>query len=166
MEPATDFRYVDLKDVDPNFTLLDPEVYNLRITKVEIKTYEIKAGSAAVTSGRANPGDEGQFINFNFTVVGHSKFTGRKIFDSLFPSDFTLKCLKRLEEATGIPQNVAMEEWFAKLSSEQPVVKLQVERVPDLIKGLPNPKTAKSDGTPGDVNKIAWKSGVQSGDVS
>lgn len=166
MEPALDFRYVDLKDVDPNFTLLDTEFYNLRITKAEIKTYVVKADSAAVRNGKAAPGDEGRYINFALTVVDHPKFTGRKIFETLFPSEFAFKCLKRIEEATGIPQVSSMEDWLATLSTTQPTVKLQVEQIPDLMKdGSPNPKNVKSDGSAGNKNQVNWRSGVQPGDV-
>jgi hypothetical protein len=165
MDPSLDFRYVDLKDVDPNFTLLDPEYYNLRITKAELRTYNVKADSAAVIAGKATVGEERAFINFAFTVVGHDKFTGRKLFESLFPSEFSFKCLKRIEEATGVQQKSSLEDWLAELTQIQPVIKLNVEKVPDVIKGIPNPKTVRPDGTPGDKNQVAWKSGVAVSDI-
>jgi hypothetical protein len=160
-----DFRYIDLKDIDPNFTLLDPEFYNLRITKAEIKTYLIKDGSAAVRKGTANVGDEGTYLNFAFTVVDHQKFTGRKHWESLFPSDFSFKCLKRIEEATGVQQTGSMEDWLSQLTAIGPTVKLKVDKVPDVNRdGTPNQKTMKADGTPGEKNVVDWKAGVAPGD--
>lgn len=166
MDPVLDFRYAELRDVDPNFTLLDgPEFYNFRITKAELKSYQVKAESAAVRDGKANAGDDASFINFTLTVVEHPKFTGRKIFEAIFPSDFSLKILKRIEQATGVEQTASMEDWLAQLTSIQPTVKVLVEQVPDLIKGVANPKNTKPDGSPGNKNQVSWKSGVQPGDV-
>lgn len=166
MDPVLDFRYADLKDVDPNFTLLDgPEFYNFRITKAELKSYVVKAESAAVRDGKATAGDEGHYINFALTVVEHPKFTGRKIFETIFPSDFSLKILKRIEQATGVEQTASMENWLVQLTTIQPTIKVLVEQVPDLMKGQPNPKTQKPDGSPGNKNQVSWKSGVQPGDV-
>lgn len=159
-----DFRYVDLKDIDPNFTLLDPEFYNLRITKAELQGYEVKAGSAAALRGEP-VGTQKAFVKIAFTVVDHQKFTGRKIWESLFPSDFSFKCLKRIEEATGVPFT-DMEGWLVELTNTAPVVKLKVDKVQDVMRdGTPNQKTMKSDGTPGDKNQVDWRAGVQQGDV-
>ena len=70
-EPVTDFRYVNLADVDPNFELLDPEVYDLIISKAELRTYTAKTANPA--KGIA-VGDPGTYISFMFTVTNHPKF--------------------------------------------------------------------------------------------
>lgn len=145
--------------------MLDSEFYNLRITKAEFKTYLIKAGSAAVRNGTANVGDEATYINLAFTVVDHQKFTGRKHWEPIFPSDFSLKCLKRVEEATGVQQTGSMEDWLSQLTAIGPTVKLKVDKVPDVMRdGTPNPKTVKSDGTAAEKNVVDWKAGVAPGD--
>jgi hypothetical protein len=161
MEPQNSFRYTDLKDVDPNFTLLDgPEVYALRITKAEFKTYIAKTTTKTQTAG-----EEVEYIQLTFTVANHPKFTGRKHWESFFgaaPDSFSLKCLKRIEEATGVAQTGSMEDWLKELSNIQPIVRLQIDRVPDVNRdGTPNERTKKADGTPGEKNVVNWKAGVQ-----
>jgi hypothetical protein len=159
MEQTMGFEYVDLKDVDPNFTLLDgPEVYSLRITKAEMPTYIAKT-----TTKNQTAGDEVKYIKFTFTVVNHNKFTGRKHWEPLFgANDFNLKTLKRIEEATGVEQTGSLESWLGQLSAIQPVVKLQIDQVPDVNRdGTPNPQNCKPDGSPKNKNVVNWRAGVQ-----
>jgi hypothetical protein len=155
-----EFQYVDLNQVDPNFSLLDEEVYNFVISKAERKPYG--------TEGKSR-------IVFTLTVTQHQKFAGRKLFPSLFFSEFTLKSLRRIADATGVPQTPGdMDGWLKDLSTIQPPVKLKVIKVPDgkttkdkvtneLI-FTPNPNTVKTDGTPDTVNAVDWKAGVLPGD--
>lgn len=158
MEPIVGFDYVNLHDVDPNFTLLDgPEMYSLRITKAELPTYVAKT-----TNKNQTIGDLVKYVKLTFTVTDHPKFTGRKHWESLFFSDFTLKTLRRIMEATGIDQTGSLEEWFALVSQIQPVVKLQIDQVPDVNRdGTPNPQTVNPDGTPRSKNVVNWRAGVQ-----
>lgn len=158
MEQIISFDYVDLHDVDPNFTLLDgPEVYSLRITKAEMPTYVAKTTTKSQTAG-----DSVKYVKLTFTVTDHPKFTGRKHWESLFFSDFTLKTLRRIMEATGVDQTGTLEEWLASITQIQPVVKLQVEQVPDVNRdGTPNPQTVNPDGTPRPKNVVNWRAGVQ-----
>lgn len=153
-----DFEYADLKHVDPNFTLLDgPEVYAFRITKAEIAKYVAKK-----TTERQTAGQEVSYIKLTLTVTDHNKFTGRKIWEPLFYSEFSLKILKRIEQATGVEQTGSMTDWLTELSNIQPVIRLQVDQVPDVDReGNPNPKNVKPDGTPGLKNVVNWKAGVQ-----
>jgi hypothetical protein len=155
---TVDFRYVDLKDVDPNFTLLDPEMYDLRITKAELVTYVSKHDTKTLKTG-----EEGTYFKFAFTVVDHPKFTGRKIWETLFPSEFSLKILRRIADNTGISQSGSLEDWCKEVTQISPTVKLMVDKVPDTIgkDGVPNPRTQKADGTASDKNVINWRAGVQ-----
>lgn len=162
MEPVLDFRYVDLKDIDPNFTMLDPEWYDLRISKAELATYEAKKDTKTHKMG-----DTCTRIDLAFTVVDHPKFTGRKIWERLFPNDFSFKVLRRIADNTGIQQTGDLEQWLKELATVGPTIRLYVEKVPDVnFDGTLNPKTAKVDPvtgeqTPGEKNQVAWKMGVQ-----
>jgi hypothetical protein len=158
MEPTTttgveDFRYINLRDVDPNFTLLDgPEFYNLRITKAEFASYTAKKETKS-----QQVGDQVTYTKLTFVVVGHPKFTGRKIWSRIFPGDFGYKVMRRIADATGI-EPTDVENFVGQLNSITPVVKLSVVQVPDNFH-------LKPDGTPGLQNEVDWKSGVQPADV-
>jgi hypothetical protein len=161
MDQVMGFEYVDLKNVDPNFTLLDgPEVYSFRITKAEMPTYIAKKDTATQKAG-----DEVKYIKFTFTVVDHPKYTGRKHWEPLFgANDFNIRILKRIEEATGVVQGGSLASWLEELSTIQPVVKLQIDKVPDgqTLQGVftPNPGNVNADGSARDKNVVNWKSGV------
>lgn len=164
---VTDFRYVDLKEVDPTFELLDPEMYELRISKAEFRTFNYKQDNPAKG---ISAGDEGRYVNMSFTVANHPKFSGRKYFHSFWLNQFDLKNLRRIADAAGVEQKGTMEEWLQSLSSIQPSVRLKIDKVPDTVRqknsdgtyvDVPNPKTANPDGTPQLINKIDWRAGVQ-----
>lgn len=160
MEAPLDFRYVDLKDVDPNFTLLDPEVYNLRIVKAAVEEYVSQKDTKSLKMG-----ETGTRFKMTFSVTDHPKFTGRRIWHTFWPNDFDLKNLRRISDATGVPQTGSLADWGAELTQVQPTVKLLVSKVPDVnFSGVPNPQNTKEDGTPGERNEITFKAGVQSGD--
>jgi hypothetical protein len=146
-------------DVDPTFNPIDADIYNLRLTKAELRSYT-----------DAKSGTEKDRVALAFTVVAHDKYSGRKIFETLFPGNFAFVVLHRLADAVGIPQVGGMEDWLAELTQTQPVVKVSVSKVPDgkTFKDgtfVPNPKTVRPDGTPSDTNRIEWKAGIQPGDV-
>jgi len=156
MEEMTGFEYVHLAEVDPSFTPLPADYYNLKILSAEL--FEGVSGPNA-----KNPGAKYQKVNFQFGVTDHPKFSGRRVFErNLFYNDFTLRILRRIQDATGIVEKDGIPEWLKTLSRIQPTVKLQVVVEPDVnFDGTPNPKNLKGDGSPGDRSVINWKSGVQ-----
>jgi hypothetical protein len=157
---ASEFDYVRLQDIDPSFQALEEDVYNLRILKAEAITYTAKKDTKTAKSG-----DEAVRYSLQFAVQGHPKYSGRRIFETLFPNDFTWKVFRRIMDATGIPQgDLTISDWLVALTQTQPAVRLKVEATPDVLRdGTPNPKNVRPDGSPGLKNVIAWKAGVQPG---
>jgi hypothetical protein len=165
-EQANDFRYINLNEVDPNFDLLDPQVYTFRISKAELRPYTVK--TANPTQG-LSVGDQNVYVNIQFTVTNDPKFSGRKHYESLFPSRVSFKNLRKIQDTTGIPQTSTMEDWLKSLSDIQPSVKLKIDKVEDVryVKGadgkyttVANEHTANADGTPSLKNAVDWKAGV------
>lgn len=118
---VTSFDYTDLNEVDPNFQPIPaPEYYNLRIMKAERRTFTYKTG--------AKQGQDGDLISLTVAVVDHPEYSGRRLFGSLFPSNFSLRALRRIADATGIQQEpkAPIDTWLAALAENQPVVKVQV----------------------------------------
>lgn len=155
------FKYVNLSEIDPNFTPVDEAFYNLRVTKAELRSYVSTKDTKTLKTG-----DTGEYVNFRFTITGHEKFSGRTLFESLFPNEFTFKVLRRVQDATGVQQTGSLEDWLKELTSISPTIKVKITKVPDVYRdGTANPKTAKPDGTPSDKNVVDWKAGVQPGDA-
>ena len=153
MEAVQDWNNVNIQDIDPNFTLLDgPEVYTLRITKGEKKSYIAKKTTATQEAGQEVP-----FVQLTLTVVDHPNFTGRKLWEPLFPGDFGFKTARRIGEATGVMQTGDTDAWLAELTNVQPTIKVLVEQVPDVFK-------SQQTGKPENKNQVHWKAGVQPGD--
>lgn len=158
IDEATSFQYVHLDQIDPSFTTIEEGFYNLKIVSAELREYDVKPGTKAYTG----PGQKGHFINFGFAVTNSPKFAGRRVYATLFENGFDFKVMRRIQDATGVQQNGDTSAWLGKLGSIQPIVKLKVAVVPDVMRdGTPNPKTVKGDGTPGDKNVIEFKAGVQ-----
>lgn len=159
MSEFNTFEYVQLSEVDPNFADVEPGVYNMKILAAEKVNGVTKAGP--------NQGKAYERISLQYAISGHEKFSGRRMFDSLFPNEYTFKILRRLSDNTGIAQEPGepIESWLKKLSTVQPTVKLFVDTVPDVsFSGVPNEKNLKSDGTPGNKTVINYKKGISPGD--
>lgn len=151
MSEVVSFDHVDLTSIDPSFQAVDQKVYTLQVSKAEHRTYENDKGS-------------GEFVSLTFTIVDDEQYSGRKIFETLFPNKFSLIALRKLMDATGIAQESGegLIDWLGRLAAEKPLVKYLVEKVPDVYRdGTPNPKTAKLDenGNPVAVpkNQINWR---------
>lgn len=156
-EDVQSFRHIHLDQVDPSFQPIDENYYNLRITSAELKEFTYKNGEKA--------GQTDERINLGLTVVNDPKFSGRRLYESLFPNGFSFRVMRRIQDATGIPQNGETESWLKELAAIGPVVKLKVIQVPDVLRdGTPNPKTVLASGDAAPKNVIDWKSGVQPGD--
>ena len=135
------FDYVDLNQIDPSFSVMPEDMYTLRILKMEKLTFPRKVNGIPT-------GEDGQRIAVNLTVADHPSLSGRRIFESLWPNNFTFRVLRRLADNTGIAQNPGepLEAWLQKMTETQPTIKLKVEFRTKNIKKL-NPATGVEEWT-------------------
>ena len=114
------FEYVFLGDVDPTFKPIDAAFYNLRVVKAEPKTFTYKKGK--------NVGADGEMLKFQFAVVDDPNFSGRRVFSTLFMSDFTLRALRHLQDYSGVEQVAGepLKDWLKRLGEESATVKVFV----------------------------------------
>ena len=145
------FSHADLKVVDPNFSVLPGGTYNLRFTKAEVVPYgDLK---------------DKERISLALTVTGDPEYSGRRLFESFFENDYSLKALKRIEGACGIPQDTGepLASWLDRLVSEGAEVKVPVLMEDDVIKDkstgnmVPNSRTMRPDGSAAPKNRVDWK---------
>ena len=141
-DPANTFDYVFLGDVDPNFTPVPDGAYNLRV---------VKSGLAEITYRRGKKaGQVGQAIKMTFAVTDDPDYSGRRIFETLFPGDFALRSLRRLMDATGVQQqpDEALAEWLPRLAVEAATFRVPVS----------SKDGTDASGNPTKNNVIAWNS--------
>ena len=145
-----DFVYVNLQDIDPNFSTLPSNNYTLQVQKAELKEFTYRNGSKA--------GTQGTRVAFQFVVVDDADYSGRKVYESMFPSTFSFKALRRLADATGTPQDAGepLADWLTKLANEQVKFNIFVDQVEDLDKDG-NARSTDFKGNPAKVNRINWK---------
>ena len=120
MSEVLGFDYVDLNEVDPNFTAMPEDMYTLRILKAEKIDFQYKTG--------AKIGQDGERISLQLAVVEHPELSGRRLFESLFPSNFVYRVLRRIADATGVQQEPGspLTTWLGTLSELQPTFKVKV----------------------------------------
>lgn len=116
-EPVTSFDYVDLNEVDPRMERLPEGTYTLQILSAELQSGESRS-----------TGKPWQCVLMRFAVAGEGKFVGRRLTERFFTSEFSLKALRRIMDATGIRQEPGqpISEWLRELSIQQPLIKVQV----------------------------------------
>lgn len=151
------WEYINVNDVDPNFTAIPDDFYNLRIIQAELKTFD----------KTATGGTKGSLVKLGFAITNHPSLSGRRVYpDGMFLNDFNQKALRRISDATGVQQTGDFPAFLKKLAAVGPVVKLKVETVPDVNfkTGAPNPFNMKPDGSPGTKTIINYKAGVMPSD--
>ncbi len=147
-----DFTYFNIMDIDPSFSALDEGVYTLRLNKIEGQEFTPQTGKRA--------GESTMRVNSDFAVVNHQQFSGRRLFHTFWLSNgFDQKALRRLADRTGVPQEPTdtFTMWLAKLTEQQPEVKVKVEKVPDVDYKTGNAKVDEITGKPLFKNVINWK---------
>lgn len=142
------FEYTNLQDIDPSAKPIEEGVYELRVSRAELVAYTNDRGS-------------GKRLSFAFTVDNHPKYLGRKLFDTMFPSEVTFKILRLIMDATGVVQErtETLETWCKKLVEEGANFKVPVSIVLDQYKNKQGEIVVRSrdiHGNPAPKNKIEW----------
>lgn len=114
------FDYVHLGDVDLSYKPIPAGVYTLQVVKGESREFKYKKGEKAGTSGK--------MLKFQFAVTDHPEYSGRRLFGTFFPNDFDLRSLRRLQDATGVIQEVGepIVEWVSRIAMVKPTFQIPV----------------------------------------
>ena len=123
------FEHVHLNEVDPTFDVVPDDVYQLKFLKGEVLDFEYKPGNKKGIPA----GTVGQRIKLSLMITNNDQFAGRRIWATLFPSNFTLKVLRRLSDRVGIPQEAGedLPAWLERMSEIQPEFRTKVEASKD-----------------------------------
>ena len=105
------FAHVNLNTVDPNASNIPDDIYTYEVSDAGVKTFTYKSGAKA--------GEEGEYTSFALTIVDSEKLSGRRVWSSLFAGDFTNKKLRKVMDATGVPQTGDFTDWLSELKSER-----------------------------------------------
>lgn len=127
------FEYPDLKQIDPEYSKLEADVYTLRVLKLSL---------AAGKSGK--PYALGQFA-----VTKHDRHSARrlsKFFNNVTdPNSRDLKDLAKLAKVTGVAFTGTLPDWIASVNQIQPEFKAPVMLEPQF-------SNVKSDDGVGNVS--------------
>jgi hypothetical protein len=114
------FDYLDLKTVDPNYTPIEEDVYTLKVLKL----------TGAMTTGN-NGKEKKPYVKGTFAVTNHNKHSARRLFHNFWNitenSSRDAKDLRKLADATGVPQEGSFSRWMESISQIQPVFKAPVQ---------------------------------------
>ncbi len=109
---ANTFDHVNLAEIDPSQQSIPEGNYTFEIAQAAVKTFEYKNGK--------NKGTEGQRIAMTTIIVNDEKFSGRRLFPSLFFSEAVLKQLRLLMDATGVQQgDSTFDQWLVDLVEQK-----------------------------------------------
>lgn len=124
-EPAAaggpdEFEYINLSAVDPTAKPIPEGFYAGRVTGAAAKDFITKSGK--------NIGKPGRRYEFKFQITEDGPARGRVVFDSLFHGEGALRAMRRLMDASGVPQDDGepLSEYLTRLAKEQPEVKYKI----------------------------------------
>jgi hypothetical protein len=139
------FDYVSLAEIDPSQQPLPTDVYELKIVKAAIERGVSKTTNKPY-----------ECVSFGFAVTNSEKYSGRRVWERFFGGEFGLKAMRRIMDATGVPQVGTLEDWLKELATIQPTFKVtisEIDEVDRLTKQVViNPVTGK----PQKTNKVNW----------
>lgn len=102
------FEHVNLATVDPGRDAIKEQNYDLQVVDAGVKQYSNDKGS-------------GEYIKIGVAITDDPNFRGRRVYNTLFPSDQTNKKLRILMDAVGIPQgnNEDLNTWLQNLQQQK-----------------------------------------------
>jgi hypothetical protein len=142
------FSRTNLNDVDPNFTTVNEGTYSLRVVKADLTAFV-----------NSKTGEDSERVNLGLTIFNHPEYSGRRIWETLWEGAFGLRAMRKIMDASGVAQSSDEElaSWLERTIVEKAEFKAFVSNEEDLIKGTPNPRTVKPDGSASLINRVDWK---------
>jgi hypothetical protein len=135
------FEYTALAAVDPNFTPVPQAVYTLEIVSAGPKAFTYSSDSKPEAKNSHQKGDTGKLYNMKLVITEDDTYSGKNVFASFFPSEFTMKQFRRVMDATGIAQKdgQSISEWLTAFTTLSPRARFRtlVEIKEDGYKGNP-----------------------------
>jgi hypothetical protein len=106
------FDHINLNEVDPNASTVPDGPYNFQVAGVYPKTYAMKNNGVPT-------GETGNYVSVRFAIVDSDRYAGRSYFEAFFPNKGTAKQLRKIMDATGIPQaeGQPIEDWLKTLQT-------------------------------------------------
>jgi hypothetical protein len=141
---ALGFDYVNLAEVDPSQQPLPTDVYELKIVKAGIES------GISKTTGKPY-----ECVSFGFAVTNSDKFSGRRLWERFFGGEFGLKAMRRIMDATGVPQEGSLADWLKELMTVQPTFKVTITEIDDVDRLTGQVKLGPT-GKPMKASKINW----------
>lgn len=149
------FEYADLNTIDPSFKPMDTDTYTVTVLDAAYKTFD------KTSTG----GKKGSFIKFQLAVTDHPKFSGRRVFPTMFPSDFTLKVLRKIADESGVGQDpgTPLTDWLKKLVEYKATFRVGIVKREDRTWNRETksfsgePKSYNADGSVAEINELDWK---------
>src|SRR2546426_2027030 len=133
------FDYVDLRAVDPNYTAIPEDVYQLKVIKLVLSKTSGNNGKAVKP-----------YVKGTFAVTNSDKHSGRRLFHNFWNiqenSSRDAKDLKKLSDAVGIQPNAGFASWLETMTQESPTFKVPVRQV-DAIDFTTREVKLNADGT-------------------
>ncbi len=134
------FAHANLNEIDPNWTPVPDDRYKLQIQSMTLHTFEYKNGPSAGTTGER--------IAVRLAIVEHPEFSGRVLWDNFWLKESDFKSMRKIMDATGIPQDGDIQGWLEAITQEQPVVDVFVSVVEE---------TNRQTGNTEPTNKVVWR---------
>lgn len=117
---ASAFEYPDIKQVDPEYSNIEGDIYTLRVMKLTLVEPDAEKSAAG----------KKPYVLGQFAVTRHAKHSARrlsKFFNNVVdPASRDLKDLAKLAKVTGVPFNTTLPEWLTQVTQEQPEFKAPV----------------------------------------
>lgn len=110
------FADMNLANISPDLAPVPDGQYNFRVLEAAINEFAYKKDRPEKGIGA---GDKGSYVKFGFVIFGDPEHAGRRIYQTIFPevgaNSTTLRGLRRLMDATGVPQTASINDWLVDL---------------------------------------------------
>lgn len=146
------FEYVNLNEIDPNMQVVPEGMYTFKVLKAELRK-----GISKTTN------EPYELVNMTIAIQDDDNFSGRRMYESFFKGDSSLKQLRKIMDATGVNQapGTPLTDWLVELDTIQPTFKAAVRHRLDVDKNG-EAKSLDYKGNPTTLAKINFWSVVPS----
>lgn len=154
---SSTFEYPDLRQVDPEYSSIEQDVYTLKVLKLTL----VEPDAEKAAAGKK------PYVIGQFAVTQHPKHSARrltKFFNNVIDAEKRdMKDLAKLAKVTGVAFQGGLPQWCAEITSIGPEFKAPVLQVPDSKNvqlgdgSWTKEPVLEADGSPVMVNRIDFR---------
>jgi hypothetical protein len=110
------FEDMNLAEINPDLALVPDGPYKFRVIEAGKKPFVYKDD---LPEKGIVKGDASTYVKFGFSIFDDPDQAGRRVYQTVFQDNQSVRGLRVLMDATGVPQTGSLDNWLTELVTQR-----------------------------------------------